>query len=84
MTSDTVAGESPRRSASSFKLTGLGPRRTTLPAPLRFFFLVVTLRSLAQPNRRSKQDCCASRGIRIDIGKKRGFDTLRKCPTNPI
>ncbi len=47
MTSDTVAGESPRRSASSFKLTGLGPMRTLLPAPLPFFF-VVTLRSLAQ------------------------------------
>src|SRR5271165_3775393 len=47
MTSDTVAGESPRRSASSFRLTGLGPMRTVLPAPLPFFF-VVTLRSLAQ------------------------------------
>src|SRR5450631_4087261 len=47
MTSDTVAGESPRCSASSFKLTGLGPMRTVLLALLPFFF-VVTLRSLAQ------------------------------------
>ena len=47
MTSDTVAGESPRCSASSFRLTGLDPRRALLPSLLPFFF-VVTLRSLAQ------------------------------------
>src|SRR5579859_4198358 len=47
MTSDTVAGESPKCSASSFRLTGLGPMRTERPALLTFF-LIVTERSLAQ------------------------------------
>src|ERR1700694_2327404 len=54
MTSDTVAGESDRRSASSLRLTGLGPMRTVRAAPLARFFLV-TLRSLAQTNGGSKR-----------------------------
>src|SRR5947209_228439 len=42
MTSDTVAGESPNRSASSFRLTGLVPIRTVRAA--RFpVFSVTTL-----------------------------------------
>src|ERR1019366_1254158 len=54
MTSDTVAGESERRSASCLRLTGLGPKRTVGSAPWARFF-DVTLRSLAQTNRASKQ-----------------------------
>src|SRR5579863_7536981 len=54
MTSETVAGESPRCSASSFKLTGFGPMRTAGLAP-RPAFRPVTLRSLAQTNFVSKR-----------------------------
>src|ERR1700730_1822759 len=55
MTSETVAGERSRRSASSLRLTGFGPIRTARAPPLARFF-VVTLRSLAQTNRGSKRD----------------------------
>src|ERR1700683_62001 len=55
MTSDTVAGEMSRRSASCLRLTGLGPMRTVRTAPGARFFLV-TLRSLAQTKRGSKRD----------------------------
>src|SRR5216683_2598121 len=54
MTSETVAGESPRRSANSLRLTGLGLRRAVRPAPWPFPFFTLrslaffTLRSLAQ------------------------------------
>jgi hypothetical protein len=57
MTSDTVAGESPRCSASSLRLTGFGSMRT-VRAALFVRFLVATLRSLAQPNQRSKHMFC--------------------------
>src|ERR1700722_19733166 len=53
MTSDTVAGERARRSASCLRLTGLGPMRTVRAAPFARFS-VGTLRSLAQTNRASK------------------------------
>src|SRR5580700_7209545 len=46
ITRDTVAGERPRRSASSFRLTGLGSMGTARTA-LFTVLLVVTLRSLA-------------------------------------
>src|SRR5579863_6746855 len=49
MTSETVAGERESRSASCFRLTGLGAMRTIFTASLARF-LVVTLRSLAQTN----------------------------------
>ena len=54
ITNDTVAGESPRCSASFFRLMGF---RAIRPAPSLpgFTFLVATLRSLAQGNRRSKR-----------------------------
>jgi hypothetical protein len=55
MTSDTVAGESSRRSASCLRLTGLGPIRTLRTAPGARFF-VATLRSLAQRKRGSKRN----------------------------
>src|ERR1017187_3767883 len=54
MTSETVAGDRPRRSASSLRLTGFGPMRAVRAALLVRFF-VVTLRSLAQTNRGIKR-----------------------------
>jgi hypothetical protein len=54
MTSDTVAGERARRSASCLRLTGFGCMRTVRAAPLTRFF-VATLRSLAQTDRGSKR-----------------------------
>src|SRR5579864_4171230 len=53
-TSDTVAGESARRSASCLRLTGWGPMETFRAAPLARFF-VVTQRSLAQLKPGSKR-----------------------------
>src|ERR1700722_1652065 len=54
MTSDTVAGERARCSASCLRLTGFGAMRTVRAAPLTLFF-VATVRSLAQTDRGSKR-----------------------------
>ena len=88
MTSETVAGESPRRSASSFRLTGLGPMRTVRPAPLRLLFFRHAAQSRTNQMRRSKQllehRAQNSDAILIDIARKNVFHTLRKRSTNPI
>src|ERR1700760_3759852 len=54
MTSEMVAGERPRYSASCFRLTGLRPMRTA-GFPEGPAFLAVTKRSLAQSASRSKR-----------------------------
>src|SRR5579864_3492285 len=70
MTSEIVAGASPRTSASCFKLTGF-----RLETALLLFFSV-TLRSLAQTHRASKGPRVTSSHT-IDIGSKKEFDTAR-------
>ena len=91
MTRETVAGESPRCSASFFKLTTFRPERPAAVArPVRdaspiplvlslldLFFLAVTQRSLAQRNGRGK---LRSRGClfpTLDIVGKNVFHTDR-------
>src|SRR5580692_10878959 len=57
MTSDTVAGDRPMRSANSLRLTGFRPMRIFGPARLLLF---ATLRSLAQNESQSQAVVCGA------------------------